>query len=154
MVADDVRRNNERQSVDLSGDGVGGIQVSPAIRVGICGFVEGSVIGDSVELCDAEQCGDVLRYGDHQRLWDLVASRNGIDGECPSRVYDYYPRGRMVFLPRNRTARLYVDECLGVRAIADMLKFFGYAHCRLEIETGDRFQSETPKTTPAPCSEA
>jgi len=116
---------------------------TPHTRVGIFWYVDDTVIGDTVELEDAEEYGDAFQQGGHHESWVRLTPVTGAKKKLKSHAYDYYPRGRMVFFPHGRTARLYVDECMNIASIAAVLKFFGHAHYRIEIKTDEHYRCST-----------
>lgn len=110
------------------------------IRVGIYWYVNGTVIGEAVTAEEAETYGDALQHGGHYEFWKKLAPETSVERKFKGHVYDYYPRGRMVFFPKRQTVRLYVDRCLALNAIAEVLQFFTKGESRLEIDMDEHYQ--------------
>jgi hypothetical protein len=85
-------------------------ELSGKARVGIFWAVEGVIVGDTVCLAEAEEYGDALQYGGHYEFREQLKAKTEAERKLKAHAYDYYPRGRMVWFPKRRTARLYVDS--------------------------------------------
>ena len=103
-------------------------------KVGIFWLVDDVIIGDAVSQEEAEPYGDALQHGGHYEFWEGLVPGTVQERRFKSHAYDYYPRGRMVLFPLQRMVRLYVDGCLGNRAIKDALAYFGSVGYSVEIE--------------------
>jgi hypothetical protein len=109
-------------------------------KVGIYWSVEGVIIGEVVDLTDAEEYGDAFQHGGHYEFWEKLKPATESERKFKAHAYDYYPRGRMVFFPKRHAARLYVDSCLDSAARSAALSFFSYDESALEIEADDHYR--------------
>ncbi len=109
-------------------------------KVGIYWAVNGIIVGDAVYLDEAEEYGDALQYGGHYDFWEQLKPTNGVEKKLKSHDYDYYPRGRMLFFPKRKTARLYVDRCMDNDVLQAALRFFEILEYQVEIETDAHYR--------------
>lgn len=110
------------------------------MKVGIYWSVEGVIIGEAVELPDAEKYGDALQHGGHYEFWEKLKAGTEAERKFKAHSYDYYPRGRMVCFPKRRTARLYVDRCMDNSVRNAALKFFSCVASTLEFEEDEHYR--------------
>ncbi len=114
--------------------------IQPELKIGIYWYVDDVIVGDAVTANYAEPYGDALQHGGHYEFWEQL--KPGIDAErkLKSHAYDYYPRGRLVYFPKRKSVRIYVDSCLDNDAINAALDFFGHNKYQVEIESDEHYQ--------------
>lgn len=113
---------------------------TPEAKVGMFWYVDGTVIGAAVLLCEAEPYGDAFQHGGHYDFWDELKPKTEMERQLKSHAYDYYPRGRVVYFQSRQQFRLYVDGCLSADAREAVVDFFGLAGTPLEIEQDEHYQ--------------
>jgi hypothetical protein len=114
--------------------------LQPVQNVGIFWCVDGKIVGDAVTIDEAEPYGDALQYGGHYEFWEMLKASNDAERKLKSHVYDYYPRGRMVFFPVRNTVRLYIDSCIDNDNLNDALSFFKHGEFQIEIENDQHYR--------------
>jgi len=80
--------------------------------VGIFFFVGCELIIDAVPLEYGEMYGDTIQHGSHYDYWQYFIPTNEAEIALKERAYDAYPRGRVIFFPKQEYYRLYADRCL------------------------------------------
>ena len=115
-------------------------KAGPHFKVGIYWAVNGTIVGDAVYLDEAEEYGDALQYGGHYDFLEQLKPTNAVEKKLKSHAYDYYPRGRMLFFPKRKKARLYVDRCMDNGVLQAALTFFEIKEYQVEIETDAHYR--------------
>jgi len=103
-------------------------------KVGIFWCVGESVIGEAVELADAEPYGDALQYGGHYDFWSALKPQTPAERQFKSHAYDYYPRGRVVYFQSQHQFRLYVDGCMDHENRMAVVDYFCLSVVKIDIE--------------------
>lgn len=109
-------------------------------KVGIFWAVDGVIVGDAVNLPDAEEYGDALQHGGHYEFWEKLKAGTDAERKFKSHAYDYFPRGRMVFFRERQIMRLYVDSCMSKETLKAVLDFFADEEGPLEIEKDEHYR--------------
>jgi hypothetical protein len=111
-------------------------RTKPQTMVGIFWVVAGTVVvGAAVPPEQADYSEEMYRHGDHHEYWHRLQSQNAAERDLKARPYDFWPRGRLVFLPFLATVRIYVDPCLwAISGYQDeVLAFFAHHSYRAEF---------------------
>lgn len=106
------------------------------MNVGIFFKVAGSFLIDSVSLETGEPYGDAIQYGGHYCFHESCEPATVQERRFKSHDYDYYPRGRVVYLPKRNTFILYIDPCLTNDDVQQIACLFGLVGQPVEV-TGD-----------------
>jgi hypothetical protein len=112
----------------------------PLQKVGIFWCVAGNIVGDAVAIDNAEPYGEALQHGGHYEFWETLKAGNETERKLKSHAYDYYPRGRMVYFPKRKTVRLYIDCCIDNDNLTDVMRFFEHGELHIEIEKDQHYQ--------------
>lgn len=110
------------------------------LKVGIYWCVDSVIVGEAVSLSEAEPYGDALQHGSHYEFWESLSPENDAERKLKAHAYDAYPRGRMVYFPSQKSARLYVDKCLNTHDIANVLTFFGIGRHAIDIHFDEHYR--------------
>lgn len=103
-------------------------------KVGIFFFIGDQILIDAVSAAQGERYGDALQHGGHYEFWEKLLPKNIAERSFKSRVYDAYPRGRVVCFPKRKKFCLYHDACLRPeREIREVIEKFQLAGAKIEI---------------------
>lgn len=123
-----------------------GISVTPA--VGIFFIIEDTVLSDRVPLEKAGQYGDVQQHGEHYAYHENFDPFALVEWRFKFREYDYFPRGRVVCLPKQNTFILYADPCLTPEVIGQLTKLFGLDGQAVEVADDEQYHCVRCDKTP------
>ena len=107
-------------------------------HVGIFFYVAGKLILDSVPVEKGEPYADAMGHGAHYEFWLGCVPRNATERRFKERVYDAFPRGRIVCFPRRDLFVLYADRCLNAKALLRIAAKFGIHNP--ELRTDEHYQ--------------
>jgi len=80
-------------------------------KVGIFFVVNGDLVFDAVPLEHGELYGDAVGFSGHYDYWQALVPQSPTEQLFKSHVYDYFPRGRVVYFKDPSSFRLYADRC-------------------------------------------
>ena len=104
-------------------------------KVGIFFFVNGDIVLDMVSLEQGELYGDTIGFSDHYDYWQTLAPQNSTEQLFKNHAYDYFPRGRVVYLKKSSSFRLYADRCIkkaDIKKVAATFQLPAYRLVHLE----------------------
>jgi hypothetical protein len=93
--------------------------------VGIFFIVDGAIIEDKCPIDVAEDYGAALQYGGHYEYWEALVSSTLSERKFKARAYDAYPRGRVVYFPKEKRFVIYADKCIDKKMRQNIQALFG-----------------------------
>lgn len=94
-------------------------------KVGIFFYVDDEIIMDAVAIEHGEPYGAAIQHGGHYEFWERLVPKTLPERKFKSRSYDAYPRGRMVFFPKEKKFVLYGDRCISTDEYSLIAEKFG-----------------------------
>lgn len=110
------------------------------MNVGIFFKVTGSFLIDSVRLEAAEPYGDAIQYGGHYNFHEKCKPSTVQEHRFRLHDYDYYPRGRVVYLPKRNIYILYIDPCLTYDDVQQIINLFGLDGQHVEVADDEHYR--------------
>lgn len=113
-------------------------------KVGIFFFIGDKVLIDAVPVEQAEPYGDAVQYGGHYEFWERLVPKGIAERSFKSRAYDAYPRGRVVYFPKEKKFCLYHDACLRPeREIREVIEGFELVGVKMELLRDAHYKCES-----------
>jgi hypothetical protein len=91
-------------------------------KVGIFFVVDHHILLDAISVQQGEKYGSSVCHGGHYDFWEALVAQDSTEQLFKARAYDASPRGRVVYLVREKKFVLYADKCLdrhALRLVAD-----------------------------------
>jgi len=104
-------------------------------NVGIFFFVNGEIAVDMTSLEKGELYGDTVGFSDHYEYWQTLTPQNSTEMLFKNHPYDYFPRGRVVYLKKSGRFIIYADHCLKkaeIKKVAEIFQLPAYRLVHLE----------------------
>ena len=99
------------------------------LKVGVFWFVEGDLVFDALALARGKEFGSVIQHGGHNEYWEKFAPITHEQVLLKSHDPNFYPRGRVVFLPAHRRTLVYADACVWTPKVQALIQeAFGIAY--------------------------
>jgi hypothetical protein len=110
------------------------------MKVGIFFFLDGEIIIDAVPVEWGKAVGDAIQYGNHYEFWNAIQPKSSLGQSFKEWPYNSFPRGKVVYIPREHVFRVYTDACLLPSDIASVIKYFGHEGTSIQIESHKDYQ--------------
>ena len=131
------RKNQKRELVPHISD----IILDSIPKVGIFYFINDGILFDAVPAVNGEPYGEAVQHGSHYEFWDSLGPKTSTEKKFKSRVYDAYPRGRVVYFSKRNTYRIYNDICINFSVdIPFVMDTFGLKDVEVEFEYEEYYQ--------------
>lgn len=104
-------------------------------NVGIFFFVNGENVLDMTRLEKGEFYGDTVGFSDHYEYWQALTPQNSTEQLFKNHPYDYFPRGRVVYLKKSSRFMIYADHFLNkaeIKKVAEKFQLPAYRLVHLE----------------------
>jgi len=110
------------------------------LKVGIYFIVEVTLIMDAVDVKMGEPYGEAIQYGGHYEFWEKLKPETTAERKLKTRAYDAYPRGRVVYFPRENIFIIYHDRCLKHKELAHIKEQFGLNNTCVKFQKDEHYQ--------------
>jgi len=107
--------------------------------IGIFFKVGSELITDLVPVHLGEPYADAIQYGGHYEFHERMVPVKPHDFRFKAHEYDYYPRGRVVFFPKQNSYVLYRDPCLSPGDICKIIGVFALDGQAVRLATDEHY---------------